>query len=437
MFDLPAAPTSAPADQNVRLKRVAQLITDPTNPRFARTIVNRLWKRYMGLGLFEPADDYREDRPPTHPELLDWLADDFIRHGYDIKRTIRLILTSRTYQLQYDPTLEDKFDVEKPDAPRCFRSPNLRRLTAEQLLDSIAMATGQKLPEKRAYQDEKSTPLTRSLAKPAARNEVLTQRSDDTAVVQALELLNGPEFADKVYKGEMIDHAVVQPSLGKLVDDLYWSALGRAPSEKEKEASIAFLKASPPPATTQPVEVVWVDDAIPTRAKPQGAWKFGGEPDQPVFSGKSSHAEPPDPLPAGTPAQHLFTGVDFPVTPQDLLFTYVYIDPKSPPKELMLQFFFNGDWRRATWGEDGIPFNPKNRLGQLPKAGEWVRLEVPAIKIGIDQPGVVTGLAFTQLGGRVYWDKSGATKGPPLHDPATIGDMLWALVASPEFQYVK
>jgi hypothetical protein len=125
------------------------------------------------------------------------------------------------------------------------------------------------------------------------------------------------------------------------------------------------------------------------------------------------------------------------VSPQDLLFAYVYIDPKDPPKELMLQFLYNGEWRRASWGENAIAFNPKQPLGQLPKAGEWVRIEVPAIKIGIDKPGVVTGVAFTQMGGKVYWDKSGASKGPPIHDPATIGDMLWALIASPEFQYVK
>src|SRR5205823_6105888 len=135
MFDLPRAPTSAPTTAPARLHEVAQMITDPTNPRFARTIVNRLWKRYMGLGLFEPVDDFRTDVPPSHPELLDWLADDFVRHGYDLKHIIRLILTSRTYQLKYNPKLADKFDVEKPGNPRYFRSPALRRLTAEQLLD--------------------------------------------------------------------------------------------------------------------------------------------------------------------------------------------------------------------------------------------------------------------------------------------------------------
>ena len=75
--------------------------------------------------------------------------------------------------------------------------------------------------------------------------------------------------------------------------------------------------------------------------------------------------------------------------------------------------------------------------GPLPKVGEWVRLEVPAAKIGVKKPAAVTGLAFTQFNGKVYWDKSGAAKGPPIHDPAAIGDMLWALFTSPEFQYIK
>ena len=86
-FALPEAPLAAPAGEYPRLHRLALLLTDPTNPRFARTMVNRLWKRYFGLGLFEPADDFRVDRQPSHPELLAWLADDFMRHGYDLKHT--------------------------------------------------------------------------------------------------------------------------------------------------------------------------------------------------------------------------------------------------------------------------------------------------------------------------------------------------------------
>lgn len=148
-FELPGVPDNMPKNVDERLHRLTQLLVDPTNPRFAKTIVNRLWKRYIGIGLFAPIDDFRLDQPPSHPELLDWLADDFIRHGYDLKHTIRLILTSRTYQLRYDPELEDHFDVTKPTVARYYRSPSLRRLTAEELIDSIRVATSQSLEAKK------------------------------------------------------------------------------------------------------------------------------------------------------------------------------------------------------------------------------------------------------------------------------------------------
>ncbi len=137
-FELPGVKDEpVPANVDDRLHRLTELLVDPTNPRFARTMVNRLWKRYLGIGLFAPVDDFRLDQPAVNPELLDWLADDFVRHGYDLKHSVRLILTSRTYQLRYDPALEDHFDVAKPAVPRYYRSPSLRRLTAEQLIDSI------------------------------------------------------------------------------------------------------------------------------------------------------------------------------------------------------------------------------------------------------------------------------------------------------------
>ena len=139
------------------------------NPRFAKTVVNRLWKRYLGLGLFEPADDFRLDSPPANPQLLDWLAYDFIEHGYDLKHAIKRILSSRTYQLKYDAKLEDHFDVAKRDESRYWRSPSLRKLTAEQVIDSIRVATSQKQEDKsRLYHGMQSTTLTRTLGRPSS-----------------------------------------------------------------------------------------------------------------------------------------------------------------------------------------------------------------------------------------------------------------------------
>jgi len=225
-FELPDVPATAPTEINSRLHRLALLITDPTDARFAQTIVNRLWKRYLGLGLFEPADDYRADRTPSHPELLNWLAYDFMQHGYDLKHTIRLILTSRTYQLKYDPALEDHFDLAKPKQPRYYRSPALRKLTAEQLIDSIRVATTQELdPKARLYLQRKSTDLTRALGRPAARSEVSTARPEDVAVVQELELLNGEEFHALIYSAPIL-------KANPPADRLYWAVFDRAPTDK-------------------------------------------------------------------------------------------------------------------------------------------------------------------------------------------------------------
>ena len=244
-FDLPAVPEKIPQPIEERLHRVAQLLIDPTNPRFAKTIMNRLWKRYLGLGLFEPQDDFRLDQPPTNPELLAWLADDFMRHGYDLKHSIRLILTSRTYQLRYDPVLEDHFEVSKPQQARYYRSPSLRRLTAEELLDSVQVALTQKLDgQHRTYLDKASTVLTRALGRPAARTEISTARPDDVAVVQALELLNGEEFYERIYSGRVMDQELNDKDLAKVVDRLYWVALSRPASAREQELGSTFLKTS-------------------------------------------------------------------------------------------------------------------------------------------------------------------------------------------------
>jgi hypothetical protein len=371
----------------------------------------------------------------SHPELLDWLADDFVRHGYNLKHTIKLILNSRTYQLKFDPKLADQFDVDKPGAPRYFRSPALRRLTAEQLLDSINVALNQKdLGDGRAYTDDKSTPLTRSLGRPPTRNEVSTARPDDTAVVQSLELLNGQEYHDRVYNGQLIASLSVTTEPEKIIDDVYWSAFGRAPGDKEKALSLAYLKTAPKPSTTQPVQLVWLDDSVPPGAVQRGKWTFAPATAQPVFSGKLSHTDgETEPI----PTQHLFTGTRFAVAPTDTLFSYVYIDPENPPKQIMLQWHNGKDWLRAFWGEDALPFKPSVSMGALPPAGKWVRLEVPAAKLGIDKPTTLNGISFDQFLGKVYWDKTGITRGPAVTDPETLGDLLWALVTSPEFQYIR
>jgi hypothetical protein len=113
--------------------RLAALLTAPQNTRFAQVVVNRVWQRLMGRGIVEPVEDWEKGRP-SHPELLAWLAREFVRSGYSLKAVERLILSSHAYQRAVDPTLREQEPL--------FVAPAPRRLTAEQIVDALFAATG-------------------------------------------------------------------------------------------------------------------------------------------------------------------------------------------------------------------------------------------------------------------------------------------------------
>ena len=177
------------------------------NGRFARTIVNRYWRQLMGRGIVEPVDDM--DAEPWNQDLLDWLASDFVAHGYDLQHLIRQIMTSRAYQTE-----------AVREAPRRrirVPRPALRRITAEQFEDTISAVTGewrvnsQSTDTYSTYTREwrlKSDPLSRALGRPI-RDQVYTERSTVATTLQALELTNGPllskrlERAAKTLLGEL------------------------------------------------------------------------------------------------------------------------------------------------------------------------------------------------------------------------------------------
>ena len=111
-----------------RRQQLADVMTGRRNGRLPRTIVNRLWQRFMGRGLVEPVDEM--DKPAWSPALLDWLAEDLVAHHYDLKQTMARILTSRAYQL---PAV----NPGEADATFVFHGPGVRRLNAEQFTDAI------------------------------------------------------------------------------------------------------------------------------------------------------------------------------------------------------------------------------------------------------------------------------------------------------------
>jgi mono/diheme cytochrome c family protein len=117
----------------VRTEQLAATLTAKQNGRLSRTIVNRLWQKFMGYGLVEPVDEM--DRPAWSPELLDWLAEDFVDHGYDLKHTMAIIFTSRAYQLL-------AVNLGESIEEYVFRGPGERRMTAEQFSDAVMSLAG-------------------------------------------------------------------------------------------------------------------------------------------------------------------------------------------------------------------------------------------------------------------------------------------------------
>src|SRR5207253_6539443 len=118
-----------------RLDALAAVMTSPDNTYFTKSIVNRIWYHLNARGIVDPVDDFRDSNPSANDELLDALAKDFVATKFDVKHMIKVIMTSRTYQLSAQAT-----DLNRDDN-KYFSHAVTKMLTAEQLLDAICTAT--------------------------------------------------------------------------------------------------------------------------------------------------------------------------------------------------------------------------------------------------------------------------------------------------------
>lgn len=177
-----------------------------------------------------------------------------------------------------------------------------------------------------------------------------------------------------------------------------------------------------PPVEPERTEVVLMEDNVPEGTQVQEAWDFVSKPDAPVFSGEKSVKRS-----ATGMSQHLWQNASKPIEigAGDEFFTYVYLDPENPPKQIMLQWNDTKNWEHRVywgdnlidWGADGSP--SRLRAGDLPGKGEWIRLQVKAEDVGLKAGAKVNGWAFTQYDGTVYWDKAGVIskeQGATLYD---------------------
>ncbi|WP_422923425.1 DUF1549 domain-containing protein [Singulisphaera sp. PoT] len=245
-----------------RRESLAEWLIAPSNPFFAKASVNRLWYHLMGRGIVEPVDDFRESNPPASAELLQALADDFVEHGFDSKRTIRLILNSRVYQLSSRSNAFNEKDQ------RYFSHATVRMLSAEQLLDSSCQAT--KVPEKlfnlpegsRASQvpdGELVHPFLKNFGQPARTEACECERGTASTLEQALQLVGGRTLHGKVIApknriGELLDSGADD---SKLVDQLFLATLSRRPVLSERSLALTNLGGSPAERRKAAEDLLW------------------------------------------------------------------------------------------------------------------------------------------------------------------------------------
>lgn len=254
--------------------RLAALITAPQNERFAQVVANRLWHQYMGRGIVEPVEDWEKGKP-SHPELLQWLGREFVRGGYSLKNLSRIILNSHAYQRATDPLLTATSPL--------FASPAPRRLSAEQIVDSLFAATGKPFHTEEVSLDidgRRDLKSSISLGKPThawmlastsnerdrpslslpriqavcdvmeafgwrgARQDPVSSRENSPNALQPAILGNGTVGIWLTRLSD--DHGITQLALkdmplDQFVDTLYLRLLTRKPTAAEKDQYMAYL----------------------------------------------------------------------------------------------------------------------------------------------------------------------------------------------------
>ena len=254
-----------------RLVSLADILVQKKNGRLYRTLVNRVWAQLMGRGIVEPVD--MMDNEPWSQDLLDWLASDFTANGYDMKRLMKQILISKTYQT---PAMGLKESQMLTASNFIFKGMMKRRITAEQFADAVSQSffplyTDSALVKKMLPADikndipfaraslVKNDPFLTALGRPNREN-VSTSRISQANLLQALELTNGNKFNLSLRKGAEIWAQKYQTG-ESLVKALYLKALGREPSLKEITLAVKYIGKKPSVEGIQ--DLVWAVTLLP------------------------------------------------------------------------------------------------------------------------------------------------------------------------------
>jgi hypothetical protein len=274
-FPMPPTPLDGkplPLDSPIdRRAYFADWLTAPDNPYFAKAIVNRVWRNFLGRGLVEAEDDLRQTNPPSNAELFDALAQDFIRHKYDVKHLVRTIMNSATYQRSSVPLPGNATD------DRFYSRYLVRRLSAEVILDAYSQVTGVPTPFDRVQTGVEGgsapyagaplgtralqladakvvSPFLDGFGRPERSQTCACERQQDSSVGQALHLNNGKTLNDKLRaKGSRIEQWLQEKvSDQEAVRRLFLLALCREPTPAERDRFQALMaEAARDPQTTR------------------------------------------------------------------------------------------------------------------------------------------------------------------------------------------
>ncbi len=242
-------------DTTGRRSALARWLTSPDNPLTARIVVNRVWQQHFGRGLAANVSDFGKlGEPPTHPELLDWLATQFVRDGWSLKRLHRLIVTSSSYRQSTAHPEFARASTIDPENRLLWRA-GTRRLDAEQIRDSILAASGElKLDAGGPGQNGDSprrTIYVRQMRN--ARDPLLdafdlpqffaseASRNTTTTPVQSLMLINSPQLLRHASQLAGRVWGTKSTEMQTRVEQAWWHAYGRAPTHEETSSSLAFL----------------------------------------------------------------------------------------------------------------------------------------------------------------------------------------------------
>ena len=241
-----------PHDQDPRLP-FAQWLTAPQNPWFAQVMANRVWYWLLGHGIVHEPDDFRSTNPPSNPELLTYLTQEFVDHKFDVKHLFRLILNSKTYQLSSQPN-----DFNRSDKTH-FSHYYLRRLGAEQLLDALCQVTGTTdqfaswipvpptiMPAGtraiQVFDGDIKNPLLDLFGRPLRDTCYESERKQGGSVRQSLHLVNSDHFEGKVAGSPHLQQLLqAQKPDPEVIDEIYLATLSRLSRPEEKQKILDYM----------------------------------------------------------------------------------------------------------------------------------------------------------------------------------------------------